>query len=66
VLASKRDDLSSVPKTHLVEAESQLLHFVLWPPQEHCGMPALNLENIKLGTLKIVSNKRILSQENPS
>jgi hypothetical protein len=29
VLASKRDDLSSVPKTHLVEAESQLLHFVL-------------------------------------
>lgn len=29
VLASKHNGLSSIPKTHLVEAENQLLPFVL-------------------------------------
>ena len=32
VLATKADDLSSIPKTYMVEAESQLQQVVLWLP----------------------------------
>lgn len=32
MLAEKTDDLSSVPRTNMVEGENQLQQAVLWPP----------------------------------
>lgn len=37
VLAAKPDNLSSIPRTHIVERERLLLLVVLWPPHMHCG-----------------------------
>lgn len=31
-LATKRDNLSSIPRTHVVERESRFLQVVLWLP----------------------------------
>lgn len=36
-LATKSDNLTTIPATH-VEGENQLLHGVLWPPNSHVGV----------------------------
>jgi len=34
-LAAKTDRLSSIPRTHVLEGENQLLEVILWPPYMH-------------------------------
>lgn len=40
VLAPKTDYLSSIPRTHMVDGENQLLPDGLWPPHMNCAILA--------------------------
>lgn len=46
-LAAKPGDLSSIPRTHMVEGEKCLLQVVLWPPHVGHGTRVLYHMNNK-------------------
>lgn len=62
VLVAKPEDWGSIPGSHMLEGENQVLQGVLWPPQVHCGMCVYKHIHIckrKHGKSEIKTNKQM-------